>query len=94
MFDVGDPTRNAVLTACFFGIALLTIAALVPWKGFGADRVSKLARWIILPVLLLAFVYEWAMPARFDIRVDLFLVLPMYVAVLVSSIFRWVRSGC
>ena len=92
MFDVGDPTRNAILQICFFGILALTIAALVPWKTFGAVRVSKLARWIVLPVLLLALVYESAMPTRFDIRVDLLLLLPMYVVVLLSTTLRWVRS--
>lgn len=92
MFDVGDPSRNAILNGCFFAIALLAVAAVVPWKAFGAERLSRLARWLGVPVLLLAVVYEAAMPSRFDIRVDLFLLLPLYVVVLVASVVRWIRS--
>ena len=92
MFDVGDPTRNAVLTACFLAIALLTLAAVVPWKALGAARLSKWARWLWLPVLLLAIAYEATMPSRFDIRVDLLLLLPMYAIVLVASVVRWFLS--
>jgi len=92
MFDVGDPSRNAVLTGCFFAIMALTGAALVPWKLLGAVRLSRLARWLPFPVLLLALVYEATMPARFDIRVDLLLLLPMYGLVIVASIVRWFLS--
>ena len=83
MFDVGDTASNATLTVCFFGIALLTLASMMPWRRFGFARSNRLTRWIFVPVILLAIVYESAMPARFDIRIDLFLLLPMYVLVLV-----------
>ncbi|MCF8199190.1 MAG: hypothetical protein K9J42_10515 [Sulfuritalea sp.] len=92
MFDIGDPWRNAVLTGCFFAIASLTLAAVVPWKALGAAHFSKLARWICVPVLLLAIVYETAMPSRFDIRIDLLLLVPMYGVVLVASVVRWIGS--
>jgi hypothetical protein len=91
MFDVGDPTRNVVLTMCIAAIALLTLAALVPWRALGAPNASRLARWIVLPVAALAVVYESAMPARFDIRVDLLLLLPLYALVLAASLVRWLR---
>jgi len=92
MFDVGDPTRNAVLTACFLAIALLTLAAVIPWKALGAARLSRWGRWLWVPVLLLAIAYEATMPSRFDIRVDLVLLVPMYLIVLLTSVIRWVRS--
>jgi len=92
MFDVGDPTRNAVLTACFIAIALLTVAAVVPWKALGAARLSRWARWLWLPVLLLAIAYEATMPSRFDIRVDLVLLVPMYLVVVLASVVRWFSS--
>ena len=92
MFSVGDPTRNAILTGCFLAITVLTIAALVPWKSFGATRLSRLARWLPVPVFLLALVYEATMPARFDIRVDLLLLLPMYGLVVAATIVRWCLS--
>ncbi len=92
MFEVGDPLRNVLLNVCFASISLLTVAAVFPWRLLGADQLSKLARWVIVPVLLLAVAYEAIMPDRFDIRVDLLLLLPMYGLVVVSSIIRWWRS--
>ncbi len=62
MFDVGDPSRNAILNICFFAIALLTVAAVVPWKALGAERLSKLARWLGVPVLLLA---SWSVERQY-----------------------------
>ena len=92
MFNVGDPFRNAVLIGCFLAIMMFTVAALVPWKSLGAPRLSRLARWLPVPVFLLALVYETTMPARFDIRVDLLLLLPMYGLVIAASIVRWCLS--
>jgi len=63
--------------------------SLIPWKSFGAHRVSRLFRWLPIPVIGLAIIYEWAMPSRFDIRVDLFLLLPAYAVVIISSLVRW-----
>lgn len=92
MFNVADPFRNAVLTACFFAIMALTVAALVPWKSIGATRMSRCARWLAVAVFLLALVYEVTMPANFDIRLDLLFLLPMYGIVIVASIVRWFLS--
>jgi len=92
MFDVGDPPRNAVLTVCFFAIAFFTLAAVMPWKALGAARLARWARLLWVPVLLLAIVYETAMPSRFDIRVDLVLLAPMYLIVFLASVVRWFLS--
>lgn len=77
MFNVGGPIRNAVLTGRLFAISALTAAALIAWKSWGAARSSRLARWIPVPMFLLALAYKARMPARFDIRVDLLILLPM-----------------
>ena len=90
LIDVAEPFRNLVLNACFYSIALLTVVAVVPWGYLGAVRLSGVLRWAAIPVLGLAIAYEWAMPARFDIRLDLLLLLPAIGVVLVSSVFRWV----
>jgi len=87
--DVQDPARNLILNACFYMILLLTLIALVPWKTMGAKRVSSGLRWLAIPILALAVVYEWTMPSRFNIRVDLLLLLPAYGLVLVTSVVRW-----
>jgi hypothetical protein len=38
-----------------------------------------------------ALVYEQTMPDRYDIRVDLLLLVPAYLAVLATSLVRWTR---
>lgn len=90
VIDVQDPVRNLILNTCFFAIAFLVIVSLVPWKSLGANRVSRLLRWLPLPMLGLAVLYESTMPSRFDIRIDLLLLLPAYVLIAISSIVRYV----
>lgn len=89
MFDVGDSALNAALNLCFGAIVLLAVAVIVPWGAVGAPRMNRLLRWAVVPICVLAVLYEWLMPSRFDIRVDLLLLLPMYVVVIVTSLFRW-----
>lgn len=87
--DVGDPLLNAALGICFIALVALGLVAAVPWTALGARRFSAMLRWAALPMLALALVYEALMPARSD-RVDLMLLLPVYLLVLVSSVLRWV----
>jgi hypothetical protein len=89
LIDVGDPLRNLVLNACFCFTIFLALVAIVPWKALGAARLSRILRWSVVPVLGLATVYEAVMPSRFDIRMDLFLLLPAYAVVIVTSAARW-----
>jgi hypothetical protein len=89
MYDVGDPVLNAALTLCFGAIALLTIATVIPWRVVGALRMNRVLRWAVVPLCALVVLYEWLMPSRFDIRVDLLLLLPMYGVVVMTSVFRW-----
>lgn len=87
--DVADPLRNLVLNACFWAVLGLALVAIVPWGWIGAPRVGRLLRCLPLPALLLAVIYEVAMPARFDIRVDLLLLAPAYAVILLTSLARW-----
>lgn len=90
LFDVGAQGRNLLLNTCFLLIALCGILALVPWGSLGADELSRLLRWLALPCLAIALVYELAMPSGYNIRVDLLLLVPIYAVVLATSAFRWV----
>ena len=88
LIDAGDPVLNIALNGCFFAITLLTLIAIVPWRVLGAARFSRLLHWLFLPVLVLAVTYELLMPIRFDIRIDLFLLIPMYAIVAVTCLYR------
>ena len=89
LIEVGDAGLNLGLNLCFFAIVALTILAVLPWQAFGQPRLARAVRWLPLPVLALAYAYESLMPNRFDIRVDLLLLLPMYLVVLVAALARW-----
>jgi hypothetical protein len=90
LIDVEDPLGNLILNACFYSIVFLALVAVIPWKTLGAARVSQLLRWLIIPTFGLAVAYESAMPSRFDIRVDLLVLIPAYGLLVVTSIARWV----
>jgi hypothetical protein len=91
LIDVGDSFRNAVLNGSFYAIALGTALATVPWGMLGASTISRLLRWLVVPVAVLAVTYETAMPPRYDIRLDLALLGPMYLVVMATSALRWFR---
>ncbi len=91
MISIGEPAIDFWLNLCFGLIALATLVALVPWGLLGAWRMARALRWTWLPVAALAIGYEVLMPARYDIRVDLLLLLPAYLIVLVTCLWRWWR---
>lgn len=88
LIDVEDPLRNLILNGCFYTIAMLVVAAVVPWRTLGAVRLDRVARWLALPTLALAILYEAAMPSRYNIRVDLLLLAPAYGLIAVASLVR------
>lgn len=88
LINVDDHVLNIALNGCFYAITLLTLIAIVPWRALGAARFSRLLHWLFLPVLVLAVVYELLMPIRFDIRIDLFLLIPMYAVVAATCLYR------
>jgi len=88
LINVDDPVRNAILNVSFVAIVAFAALAVVPWGFLGARGMSRLALWLPLPTFLLAFIYEAAMPSGYDIRLDLFLLLPAYAVVLIATLFR------
>jgi hypothetical protein len=89
LIDVQDPARNLLLNACLYTVAAMALAAIIPWKAIGYPRLSRALRWLAMPALGLAIAYEWAMPSRFDIRLDLVLLIPLYAIILMTSLVRW-----
>lgn len=90
IIDVGDPVRNLVLNCSFVLVMLIALLALVPWRFFGAHRLARMALWFPVPTLAVALAYEAAMPSRYDIRLDLFLLAPAYALVLLATLIRLV----
>jgi hypothetical protein len=82
LVDVGDPARNLILNACFYGIVLVMLLSLVPWRlKEGRNRWS-----LYLPVAAIAIyvIYEAAMPPNWDIRIDLLLLAPMGLVIILA----------
>lgn len=88
LIDVEDPLRNLILNGSLVAVALMAIAAAVPWGAFGADRIARLATFLPIPALAVAVVYETAMPSRYDIRLDLLLLVPAYGLILLATAIR------
>ena len=86
LIDVGDPARNLILNACFYGMVLVMLLSLVPWRLKG--RRNRWSFYLPIAGLLLYIVYEPAMPPNWDIRVDLLLLAPMGVLIIVAWIVR------
>ncbi len=90
LINVRDADFNSLLNACFFGLVLVAIASCIP----GPRR-----RWTLwLPVLAIGIyvVCEWAMPVRYDIRLDLVLIMPLVLITIGACLVRLVlrrRSG-
>lgn len=82
LIDVGDPARNLILNACFFGVVVVMLLSLVPWRlKHGRNRWS-----LYLPLVAIALyvIYEATMPSNWDIRIDLVLLVPMGLVIIVA----------
>lgn len=88
LIDVEDPLRNLILNGSLVAVVLMAILAIVPWGLLGADRLGRLATLLPIPTLAVAFVYEMAMPSRYDMRLDLLLLLPAYGLILLATVIR------
>ncbi len=91
LINVDDPRLNLILNACFWGIGFVALLSLIPWGRTGVDM--RVARWLPLPAFVLYGLYEWAMPSRMDIRVDLLLIIPMGIVILVAWSVRMALGG-
>ncbi|MGH6718632.1 MAG: hypothetical protein ACREER_04890 [Alphaproteobacteria bacterium] len=86
--DVRDPELNVVLNVGFYAMVACAVLSLVPWRlRDGRNRWS-----LALPVVAasLYLVYETTMPARWDIRVDLFVIWPLLIVTLGAGLIRLV----
>lgn len=90
LIDVEDPLRNLILNSCLLGIVFMTVLALVPWSLLRARKLGQLAIWLPIPVLAVGLIYEAAMPVRYDIRMDLVLLIPAYGLVLFATLIRFI----
>jgi hypothetical protein len=88
LINVEDTLRNLILNCSLVAILLMAIVAIIPWGSIGAKNIGRLATWLPIPALIVAFVYEMAMPARYDIRLDLVLLGPAYGVILLASLVR------
>ncbi len=82
LVDVGDPVRNLILNACFYGIALAMLLSLVPWRL--RDGRNRWSLYLPAAALALYVTYEIAMPPNWNIRLDLFLLAPMGLVIILA----------
>lgn len=90
MFEVGDPISNMALTILFIAMVVVSLLSVLPWRLIGVN-----SRWpLYLPAVWLAgyLTYEMVMPAAYDIRVDLLLILPLAALTLLSWLVRIVLA--
>ena len=86
LLDVGDPGRNLILNVCFYGIVLVTLLSLVPWRL--RDGRNRWSLYLPIAAIVLYVIYEAAMLSNWDIRVDLLLLAPMGVTIMLAWAVR------
>lgn len=86
LINVDDVRLNLILNGCFWAIVVLTVFSTFPWGLLGLGQ--RVARLLPAAALAVYAIYEWAMPARMDIRVDLFLLAPMGAIILITWVVR------
>lgn len=79
---------------CALAIVILATISIVPWELFAGRGASRVLRWSAIPVLALAVLYELAMPASVDLRIDMILLVPVYVVAILTSIMRAIIWYC
>ncbi len=89
MYSTGDPARDFWLSVFAGLILVLAIVALIPWGR--ATALRRALGW--LPALTLPVYgwYEYLMPDRFDIRIDLLLIWPLVIIAFIGFLIRLMR---
>jgi hypothetical protein len=82
LIDVQDPELNLILNGCFFGLLGVSVLSLIPWAL--RDGRNRWTLWLPIPALAFYFAYEWYMPTRMNIRLDLVLIWPLLAVVLIG----------
>ncbi len=88
LIDVKAPDLNLILNGCFYGLAVLAALSVVPWRL--RERRNRWTLWLPPAALALYLVYEITMPARWNIRLDLVLILPLLLIVWLAWLVRLV----
>ena len=86
LIDVHDDGLNLILNISFVLMVLIGIVSVIPWPL----RAGK-NRWTLsLPLLAVGIylIYEYAMPANWDIRLDLLLIWPGLLITMVLGLIR------
>ncbi len=79
--------HNAILGTLFWGMIGLSLFVFVyPWR-FHSHR-SRLLLHTPLALLVVFIIYESLMPSEMNIRVDLLLLLPLFVGVLLCYLVK------
>ena len=75
MIDVQDPQLNFWLNFLLGGILVFAVLSVIPFRQIGRFRWAS----HVWPLLTISFyvAYEFLMPSRFDIRLDLFFIWPV-----------------
>lgn len=87
LIDVQATDLNLILNGCLYGLALLAVLSIIPWRL--RDRRNRWTLWLPLGAFGLYFAYEATMPANWDIRVDLVLIFPLLAIVLLAWLIRF-----
>ena len=92
LIDVKAPDLNLILNGCLYGLAVLAALSVVPWRL--RERRNRWTLWLPPTALALYLAYEITMPARWNIRLDLLLVLPLLLIVVLAWLVRLVLLRC
>jgi hypothetical protein len=88
LIDVQETDLNLVLNACLYGLALLTGVSIIPWRL--RDGRNRWSLWLPLAAVLAYATYEFTMPSRWDIRIDLLLIWPLLLIIVGAWLVRLV----
>ncbi len=79
LIGVKAPDLNLILNGCFYGLAVLAAWSVVPWRL--RERCNRRTLWLSPAALALYLIYEITMPVRWNIRLDLLLILSLLLIV-------------
>ncbi len=82
LIDVKAPDLNVILNGCFYGLAVLAALSAAAWRL--RERHNRWTLWLPAAALALYLVYEIAMPAHWNIRLDLLLIFPLLLIVVLA----------
>ena len=89
LIDVQDIGLNYVLNGCLLSIFVVMLISLFPWRlRDGCNRWTLLLPWLALG---LYGAYEFSMPTRMNIRLDLVVIWPLIGITFLAWFIRLMR---